>query len=64
MKTDCSAINYVMTGHTGFLLNTIKNIHWDKDLKGVFAKTERGKLLKTTHAEECSVHTNSESCNI
>ena len=46
MKTDCSAVNYVMTGHTGFLLNTIKNIHWDKDLKGVFAKTERGKIVK------------------
>ena len=45
-------------------------------LKGVFAKTERGyrltaknnpkrrKLLKTTYAEERSVHTNLVSCNI
>ena len=24
----------------------------------------RRKLLKNTHSEECSVHTNSESCNI
>ena len=41
----------------------------------VFAKNERGykalsvasirrKLLKITFTEECSVHTNSESCNI
>ena len=60
--------------HSTFNYDLVFNFH---NLKWVFAKNEKiatnltsiccvykEKIIKKTYNEECSVHTNSESCNI
>ena len=54
----------ILTRYTSFTI-TSKNIRWWSLLILVLSVASiRRKLLKTTHSEERSVHTNSESCNI
>ena len=48
----------------GYRLNAIKKRFWSLLILLLSVKPIRRKLLKTTYAEGCSVHANSESCNI
>ena len=50
-----------MKGGTGLLR---KKSFWSLPILLAYVVHIRRKLLKTTHAEERRVHTNSESCNI
>ena len=48
----------------GFGLTAKNKRFWSLLILLLSVASIRRKLLKTTHTEECSIHTNSENCNI
>ena len=58
-------LNWVFANnYRGFRLKAKSYWWWSLLILLLFVASIRRKLLKTTHTEESSIHTNSESCNI